>query len=406
VVADDRVVLGTVQDDELSAFLAAFDLTFGITRPEGAVERVRGHLEVDRLVAARDDGRIVATAGAYSFELSVPGGDPAPCAGVTLVSVRADHRRRGVLRAMMTELLDDAADRGEPFAALWASEGPIYGRFGFGPAVPTASFELDRRQARFRVHGPVSDVELVDADEAASRYPAIYDAARADRPVLFGRSQAWWRRELDDPPEAREGAGEKRFAVLADRAYAIHRLRPSWDEGLPTGTVEIHDLVATDAEAAAAMWRFVVETDLSARLTAGRRPVDDPLPLLLDDPVAPKPRAGWPLYVRLVDVPRALSARRYGADGELTFELHDAFRPSNAGRWRLRVADGLATCEPTTATAELELDVEDLATVALGGVRVSSVVGAGRIDVLASEAVARADRLFATEVAPWHGFMF
>jgi predicted acetyltransferase len=405
-VARDEVVLGGVQEDELAAFIAAFDLTFGITRSEGALERMRGFMETDRLVAARAGGTIVATAGTYSFELSLPGVASAPCAGVTLVSVRADHRRRGVLRRLMADLLDDAGDRGEPFAALWASESPIYGRFGFGPAVPTASFELDRAHARFRLDGPVAEVELVDADEAASRFPAIYEAARATRPVLFGRSEGWWRRELEDPPETREGAGEKRFAVLGDRAYAIHRLRAAWDDGVPTGTVEIHDLVATDHEAAAAMWRFAVDTDLSRRLTAGRRPVDDPLPLLLDDPLRARPRVGWPLYVRLVDVPAALAARPYLTDGELTIELHDAFRPANQGRWRLAAAGGTASCERTAAIADLELDADALATVALGGVRMSALAAAGLVTVHQGAAIARADRLFATEVAPWHGFMF
>jgi predicted acetyltransferase len=406
VGTDDEVVLGPVAEDELGSFLAAFDLTFGITRRGDGVERLRWFIEQDRLVAARHRERIVGTAGTYSFELSVPGAPPAGCAGVTLVSVRSDHRRRGVLRRMMTHLLDDAHQRGEPFAALWASESPIYGRFGFGPSVPTARFEPERAHARFRVDGPVSQVELVDADRAAADFPAIYEAVRRDRPVQFGRPAGWWRRELHDPPEDRDGAGEKRFALLEGRGYAVHRLRPAWADGLPAGTVEVHDLVASDPEAWAALWRFVVDTDLSVRTVAGRRPVDDPLPLLLDDPLRARPQAGWPLHVRLVDVAAALEARRYLVDGELTVQLHDGFRSANDGRWRLRAVDGLATCEPSVAAADLELDAEALATVALGGVRVSALAAAGRLEVHRAGAVAEADRLFSTAVAPWHGFMF
>jgi predicted acetyltransferase len=175
---------------------------------------------------------------------------------------------------------------------------------------------------------------------------------------------------------------------------------------VPTGTVEVHDLIATDPEAAAAMWRFLVDTDLSRRMVAGRRPVDDPLPLLLDDPLRARPRVGWPLYLRLVDAPAALMARPYPTDGELTIELYDAFRPANHGRWRLAAAGGTATCERTTDSADLELDAEALATVALGGVRVSALAVAGLVTVHERAAIARADRLFATEVAPWHGFMF
>jgi predicted acetyltransferase len=306
----------------------------------------------------------------------------------------------------MTELLDAAGARGEPFAALWASEQAIYGRFGFGPAVPITRLELDRVHARFRIAGPVGDVELVDADEAAARFPSIYEAERRRRPVLFGRSAAWWQRELGDPADRRDGAGEKRYAVLGDRGYAIHRLRPAWRDGVPDGRVEVQELVAADPEATAALWGFVVDTDLSARTLAGRRPPDDPLLAMLEDPLRARPPADGPLYVRLVDAPAALVARRYLVDGALTIELHDRVRPANQGRWRLVVEDGVATCERTTAAPELELDAEAMATVSLGGVRVSTLAAAGRLTVHDAAAVGRADRLLATEVAPWHGFMF
>jgi predicted acetyltransferase len=349
---------------------------------------------------------IVGTAGAYAFELALPGAEPAPCAGVTLVSVRPDHRRRGLLRRMMARLLDDADERGEPFAALWASEDAIYGRFGYGTAAPTTRFDVLRRQARFRVDGPVDEVELIDGDEAADRFPAIYDAARRHRPLLFGRSPSWWQRDLDDPAERREGAGEKRFAVLGDRGYAIHRLRPSWGEAGPEGTVEVQDLVALDPAARAALWRFVIDTDLSSHTVASRRPVDDPLPAMLEDPAAARPREGGSLYLRLVDVPAALSARRYHVEDTLVLELHDPFRPANAGRWRLQSDAGEATCERTEAAADLELDAEALAAICLGGVRTTTLAAAGRIAVRTPGAAGRADRLFATELAPWHGFMF
>jgi predicted acetyltransferase len=400
--------IGRIEDDgDLDAFLATFEQVFGLTGTDAGRARWKRVLERERLVVARAGDRIVATSGSYTFETTLPGGDTVGCAGVTLVSVRADHRRRGVLRAMMAELLDDARDRGEPLAALWASENPIYGRYGFGPAVPTIHLDVERAQARFRVPAPVDEVELVDADEAGRRFPAIHEAARAQRPVLFARTDGWWGRELEDPPDRREGAGEKRFAVLADRAYAIHRLRGSWsDAGVPTGTVEVQDLVALDPQAWASMWRFVVDTDLSSRTVAGRRPVDDPLLHLLDDPARAKPQADWALQVRLVDVPTALASRGYLADGDLTLAVHDDLLRSNDGRWRLVADGGRATCEPTSDPAQLEMDVETLATVVLGGVRVSSLVTAGRIVAADPGAVPRADLLFASSPAPWHGGMF
>ena len=83
--------------------------------------------------AAFEEGQIVGGAGAFPFELSVPGGS-LPCAGVTAVGVHPTHRRRGVLRSMMDAQLRDVHERGEPIAALWASEETIYGRFGYGIA--------------------------------------------------------------------------------------------------------------------------------------------------------------------------------------------------------------------------------------------------------------------------------
>jgi predicted acetyltransferase len=400
------VELAALEEDDLGAFVASFDLTFGLTPSDAALERLRRVVEPDRFLAARAGDAIVGTAGSYAFELSLPGAAPAGCAGVTLVSVRADHRRRGLLRRMMAQLLDDAAARDEPFAALWASEDAIYGRFGFGAAAPATRFEVSRAGARFRIDGPVDEVELVDSGDAAIRFPAIYDAARRRRPVLFGRSPSWWRRDLDDPPERREGAGEKRFAVLGDRGYAIHRLRPAWGQGGPEGTVEVQELVASDPAARAALWRFVVDTDLSHRTVAYRRPVDDPLPAMLEDPAQARPRADGPLYVRLVDLAAALTARRYLVDDEVVLEVDDPFRPDNAGRWLLRSEGGEVTCTRTDAAADLVLDAEALATVALGGTRVSTLAAAGRLVVREPGVVLRADRLFATELAPWHGFMF
>jgi predicted acetyltransferase len=398
--------LGPVAGDELDDFLTTFEQVFGITNTDAGRERWRTVLEADRLVAARDGDRIVATAGAYTFRAAFPGGDEVGCAGVTLVSVRADHRRRGVLRRMMSVLLEQAVDRGEPLAALWASENPIYGRFGFGPAAPTLHLDVDRHHARFRVDGPVDEVRLVDLDEARTRFPPIHEAVRRQRPLLFARTGPWWDRELDDPPDRRDGAGEKRYALLEDRAYAIHRLRPGWDRGVPTGTVEVSDLVATDPAAWAAIWRFVVDTDLSRRTVATRRPVDDPLPLLLDDPARAGASHDWPLHVRLVDVPSALAARGYLVDGAMTLRVHDAGLPANDGTWRLAVVDGRGEVEAAAGPADLELDVEALATVAFGGEPTSRLVAAGRVRAADAGVVARADQLLRSSPAPWHGGMF
>ena len=401
------VTIGRVDADEYADFRRVFTQTFGFSMSDEDLARIRPWQELDRAVAARVDGQIVGTSGAYSFDLSMPGADPARCCGVTVVSVRADQRRRGVLTRMMSQLFDDADERGEPFAALWASEAPIYGRFGFGPAAPAINLEIERAGARQRRPVDTGGVELVDRATAADRFPPIYDAARRQRPGMLGFADAWWERLLEDDPDHREGAGEKRYALLADRGFAIYRLKQgSWDGGLPDGTVHVQELIANDAQATATLWQFVIDTDLSATTRAGRRPPDDPLPLMLQDAGRAKVRADWPLYVALVDVPAALAARGYAVDDTLTLRVHDGFRGRNEGTWRLSVAEGKATCEAADGDGDIELDAEVLGALVLGGQRVTRYAAAGRLEVHTPAAAARLDRLFATEVAPWTGVMF
>lgn len=402
----DGVELGAVTEASIAAFRRDFGATFGFTPTSEDAERSRQWTELDRLIAARDaSGQVVGTSGAYSFQLSLPGGHTAGCSGVTVVSVRADHRRRGLLSRMMTRLLDDAAARGEPFAALWASESPIYGRYGFGPAVPTLDVSIDRRHGALRAEGPVSHIRFIDVEAARTAFPPIYDRYRSTRAGLLSRSAGWWSRVLTHEPEPAQETGPLRLALLPDRGFLIYHLASDWTDGVPTGTVTVHDLVALDPGALAALLRFAIDTDLSERVEFVRRAPDDPLLALLVDPVRAKVTAGWPLYVRLVDVPAALEARGYLGDDDVVLEVRDNGRPANAGRWRLTAAANVGRCRRTDAQPDVSLDVEVLATISLGGVRATSLHDAGRLDASFATAL-RLDRLFAAERAPVCDQMF
>ena len=403
----DGAELRSVDDDNFAAWAAAFDQTFGIVTTDESIERRRRVTEQDRLIAATaQNGEVVGTAAAYSFDVSLPGGSTAGCAGITLISVRADHRRRGLLRRMMQRLLDDAASRAEPFAALWATESPIYGRFGFGPGVPTVDVELRREHAALHLDGPVDEVALVDLDTAAERFPAIYDANRAVRPGALSYDERWWRgRILADPVHVRDRDGPLRCALLADRGYATYRVATDWTEDGPAGRAAIEELVALDPAAHAALWRFVADTDLTATTAAVRRPVDDPLFALLVDPGRARIRQGDPLELRVVDVPRALTARGYAVDGRMVLEVIDPLRPDTGGRWQLEVVGGAARCHPTDSPPDVTLDASSLGAVVLGGTRTTQLAAAGRVRA-APAAAAAFDRLLATDVAPWHGGMF
>jgi GNAT superfamily N-acetyltransferase len=178
---------------------------FGPPPDEHRVRRFLGNIDLGRVHGAWIDGSIAGGAGAFSFDLSVPGGGSVPCAGVTLVGVYPTHRRRGVLTALMRAQLDDVRGRGEPIAALWSSEERIYGRFGYGIASLQAEIALPRDRAGFDLPAePRTRPRFVDTVEAAERFPPVWDAVRRERPGVFARTGEWWEtRVLADPEDRR-----------------------------------------------------------------------------------------------------------------------------------------------------------------------------------------------------------
>ncbi len=391
-------------EGELEPAVRLFRATFGGAPSADDLARVAARTEVERtLVAVDPHGGLAATAGAYSFRIQVPGGTELGCAGICRVAVRGDHRRRGLLTTLMEELLRDARHRGEPVAALWASEMPIYGRFGFGPAARTVQITLQRAHGALRTAGPLGEVRLIDHQAAEQALPPLHAAATRQRPGGIHRPERFWPSTVAPRP----GEGPPRqIALLPGRGYAIHHLEPDWSDAGPTGTVRVEELVATDPEATAALWRFVTDVDLASRTVAGRRPVDDPLLAMLVDQGRAEVGVDWPLQLRLVDLAAALEARSYAADDRLVLAVEDRQFPDQAGSWALAASGGVGSCTRTEAAPDLALDIEALGTVFLGGVRATQLLAAGRLAQQRVGAAARLDRMLAAEVAPWHGFMF
>jgi len=401
------LTLRTITEQEVEPFLRTFRAVFGGAPDAREVVRASRRLEPDRCVVAVDGrGEMVATAGVHSFTMALPGGSEVGAAGITLVAVRADHRRRGVLTAMLGRLLDQARDRGEAVAALWASETPIYRRFGFGPAIPSVEITLDRVHARLEVDGPVEEVELVDAAAARAAFPVLRDEVLRRRPGLLRRPEAMWDDLLDPKVPPPPDAGPLQLALLPGRGYAIYRLEPAWTAGAPTGTVRLQELHATEPSALAALWRFVTDVDLASTTVAGRRAVDDPVLAMLVDQGRGRVAVDWAVQVRLLDPVQLLTTRRYGADDTLHLAVHDVHLPDLSGRWELSVEGGRATCVRTDRAADLELDLRALSTVSLAGVRTTQLLAAGRVVERVPGAASRLDRLLATPLAPWHDFMF
>ncbi|MEU1011745.1 GNAT family N-acetyltransferase [Streptomyces sp. NPDC005890] len=372
----------------------------------------RSVTEFDRSLGVWDGDTLVGTAGAFSFRMTVPGGAVVPTAGVTMVSVAATHRRRGVLTSMMRRLLDDARAKGEPLAALFASEPAIYGRFGYGSATFQLNAEIDTSRVTLALPEGTDEVRVryTPPADVLAECEAVYAALVPRRPGMLARQPGWERAALVDPESERQGASALQ-CVVAERdgeitGYARFRTKMGWGPSGHDGTVTLEDLAALDPASEAALWRFLFGIDLMTTLKVRARPVDDAWQHLVSDlrRCLPQPRDAG--YVRLVDVGAALSARTYLTPVDVVFEVEDAFCPWNAGRWRLTGDAKGASCERTADAADLALSVRELGAAYLGGVSLLSLAAAGRVRELRPGALAEASVGFGSPVAPWfpHGF--
>jgi predicted acetyltransferase len=388
--------------DEFETAFLAIGQYFGIEPKRERIEKFVESLPLERMHAAWEDGAIVGGAGSFPFELSIPGGS-ARCAGVSVVGVHPTHRRRGVLRAMMRAQLDEVRERSEPIAALWASEETIYGRFGYGMAALAGDVSLAREHSEYAF--PLArrgQVRLVDPEEALVHFPVVWERLFAETPGVFRRERPWWEnRTLADPPDRRDGGGPKRLALLElagePAAYAIYRHNAGWEDGSSSARLGVVEAIGADRQATAELWRFLLDIDWQATVSASLLPVDHPLFFLLAKPRRLKYRLGDGIWLRLVDVGQALSARGYAQDGELVLDVADAFCPWNEGVWKL--ADG--RCERTDDEPDLRCDVSALGSVYLGGFTFEQLRSALRVEELRPGAVDRADAIFRSSRAPW-----
>lgn len=372
-------------------------LTFG---GDAAVDaqgdtRFRTLIPAGRGFAAFDRGMVVGTAATFDFSVTVPGGS-VPMAGLTMVSVRPTHRRRGILRRLMELHLGEARARGVVLSGLWSSESSIYGRFGYG--IAAESDDLTFRTPGLKlVDGPTDDLEFL-GEVAPAELPPIYEAVRKTRPGMLSRSDAWWRwvrfteRPMFTPmPSPRRHVLVRRDGVPT--GYVTYRQRTSFENGLANGTVVVEEILAIDRRAELTLWRFLCAVDLFPQVKFWNAPVDSILPWVVSDPRQLQRRRTDTLWLRIDDVPAALAARTYATDGVLPVEID--------GRgYELRIEGGAARCVAAAAPAALRLDQSTLGSIYLGGVSVSLLARAGRISG-DPETLALADRMFASPYAPW-----
>jgi predicted acetyltransferase len=390
--------------DEWAAAASAIGHYFGWQPSEEDAARFTKLLPLDRMHGVWDDGAVVAGAGAYPFGLTVPGGE-LPCAGVTVVGVLPSHRRRGLLRRMMDAQLLDIRERGEPIAALWASEETIYGRFGYGLASTSLNLDADRRAVSIAPGaGPHASVRLVSHEEASKTFRRVYDPVARTRPGMIARTPDWWAtRRLDDAPERRRGGGPLVRALLERDGrpvgYALYRLVQ--DGSSPetwTKTVRVVEAFGLDDAATRDVWRFLFEIDWTDRVAAYHLPLDHPLPLLVDRINKLRLTVWDALWIRLVDVPAALAGRAYAPDARVTVEVvSDPYFPDNVGTWTIENGN----VRPARRRPDVRLPVQTLGAAYLGGQSFAQLGAAGLLEEATRGGIARADAAFRATAAPW-----
>jgi predicted acetyltransferase len=387
----------------------------------------RGHspLTWERTVGVEADGQdgLVGLHASYPFsEFPVPGGE-LPTAGLTWVGVHPQHRRRGLLTAMIDLHLERCRERGEPLSALFAAEAAIYGRYGYGKAADDLRLTVPRGAALRDVPGASDHTVRIEhaSRERHGDLVATLHRAAGERPLGDGvvNRPGWATRETealqahfwDDEPAFRHGNESRRIAVVErdgePRGYATFRRKLDWDVAGPRGTVRAGEVVALDAAAARALWGVLLDLDLMTETTPFLVPVDDVITQLLVNPRAARPQITDNVWVRLVDVRTALAGRRYAADVDVVLGVTDPRFPDNAGSWRLRAAAfGDASCERTDAEPDLELDVRQLGAVYLGGTSMATLASAGLVVERTPGALASASTAFGWPVAPVCGWVF
>jgi predicted acetyltransferase len=351
------------------------------------------------ILVASDGDRLVGVAAHHPFTMTAPGGAELEVPGVTWVAVLPTHRRRGVLTALMSRLIEGYEAAEFSCAVLMASEGGIYRRFGYGVASTAVKSQINRRFAVPRSPVDASAVEYLTAEDARKLLPELYRRWQQITPGALNRTEAWWDHLFQDRESQRDGMSEKFYLVHPD-GFLAYRAAEKWQDGHPDSRCVIVDYRPVTGQAHAALWQVLLGMDLFPTIESWQLPVDDPLPFLLTDyrqvrTVASKDG----LWLRPTNLPALLAGRRYAVECEAVLEV--------AGQ---RVAlvggpDG-AECKPTDRPAQVWLDRAELGSIYLGGHRLHMLARAGLARVDDAALLDRLDLAFSTDRAPRYGTNF
>lgn len=390
--------------EEFAAVAELDGASFGFTYSPEALEDAKLDLDLDRILVAAVGSQVVGVSAELPFRMTLPGGDEVPTTGLTWVSVEVTHRRRGIIRSLLEQQVRTAAAAGDAALILGASEGGIYGRYGFGVATHHRLSVVQRRRARLAEPVDAGAVQRMTTERARELLPSLYERWRRTTPGGVTRDERRWQLMLLDR-EYQRGGRSGLFHLVHPDGYVSYRVKSKWDDGDPQAQCAIVDYAPITAEAHAALWQTLLAMDLVGAIEAGNIPLDDPLPLLLTDPRSVDTKhLGDGLWVRPVDVPALLGRRHYGVEIDCVLEVRDPLLGD--GRYHLRGGPDGASCTRTEQLPDITFAVADVGAVCLGGARLARVARTGRVGCADAALLRRLDLALLAEREPVQGTGF
>ena len=363
-------------------------------------------VEIDRLLACLDGDRIVGCGGVDSFDMTLPGGTQVPIAGVGYVGTSPSHRRRGIYRNIMERIHDDARDRGDVAATLWASQSNLYGRYGYGNSMPAHDWHIDMRHTGY-AHSPSWSGNFLEPqrDEAIPLMTEAYERARADRPGMITRTPKRWQYEIH-PVHTKDEFFVVYVEGEASLAYARYTIEKNPEDEF-RGTLHVVEAVAATDEAHAAIWRYLLDLELVDDLKAHVRPVDDPLVWMLAEPRRLRRRLTDAIWLKFLDVPTMLERRTYPVEDSLVIQVTDS-ETNEVRTLSLDCGPEGGRCVDTGQPPDMVMNESDLAAIYMGAVECSMLANLGFVDVSSQtpDAALRADAIFRTSPAGWNPYHF
>ncbi len=389
------IEIRTPDTDDVVPMFNADGRAFGFAYTPEVIEERMAVIDLSRYRIAVEHGAVVGVIGSFSFDVTLPGGTTVPMGAVTWVGVAATHRRQGLLRRMMDVIHDDIDGRGEPVAMLFASEGGIYERFGYGAGTHSWRTAIERSEATLRPELAVSpgSVRYVEGDAAAGHVAALWERYRRTRPGETSRSGVW-QRSLFEQRQKPQGSSTPALYLAHDNGYAIYRIDPEFGHGRPAHRLDIVELVALTDEARLALWHTLLGVDLVGTITSRQIPLDDPLPYLLTNPrVVRTTGLDDGVWVHVRKVATCFAARTYRTTDRLVVEV-------DGERFAIDGAPEGASVQRVRTRPDLVATADGIGALLLGGVSPTRLACGRRLTARNDDALRRAELFFPSSVAP------